>query len=136
LLIRSTFGIKGNDIEESSAQSRLLSQKQISSKSDVNFNTESNRLDAEQAYRTSNKVLNKLTIDSSNVSHLSNDMLQQLYNNKEQESFQDNYSRAIAYAGPNAFQVKTVLIKKFSTPGTVIPAGVGHILSKLRSQLR
>lgn len=136
MLIRSTFGIKGNCIEESSAQSRLLSQKQINSNSNLNFNTESNRLDAEQAYRASNKVLSKLTADSSNVSHLSNDILEESHNNKETESFQDNNSRAIAYAGPNAFQVNTVLINKFSTPGTIIPAGVGHILSKLRSQLR
>lgn len=136
MIVRSTFGVKGNDIEKPSAQSRLLSQKHINANSNLSFNTESNRLDAEQANRTSNKVLNKLTKESRNVSNLSNDVLQMSLHNKDDESFQDKNSKAIAYAGPNAFQVNTIPANKFTTPGVIIPAGVGHIVVKLRAQLR
>jgi calcyphosin len=142
-MIRGLYGIAGQGNDQTSATSRLMAQNDT----EDNLNTSSTQNDPEvqqQANKireNSKAVLGKLVSNNSREpSDLSASMLEMSLNSSHPDGVLENDSitLAIAIAGPNAPSKSPAYPPRtaFPAPVVAIPAGVAHIVSKLKAKLR
>jgi calcyphosin len=142
-MIRGLYGIDGQGNYQTSATSRLMARNDAQD----NLNTSSARSDLELEQQANNirensrAVLGKLVSNNSRgSSDLSSSMLEMTLNSSHPDGVLQNDSTtlAIAAAGPNAPSQSPAYPPRtaFPTPVVAIPAGVAHIVSKLKAKLR
>ena len=144
-MMRNIYGISGGvNNDQNSAKSRLLAQKDADAKeAAISMQKENERQRrAEQANAEAKTVLSRLTRNAREPSDLSNSMLGMTLGNKNSNndlsSNKGTKSKAIALAGPNAGQLgaQSFSTTSFLAPSVALPAGVAHIIGKLKSKLR
>lgn len=142
-MIRGLYRISGQGSNQTSATSRLMAQNDADDK----LNNAGNKNDIELQHQAnkirenSKAVLDKLVSNNSRgPSDLSSSVLEMTLNSAhpDGELENDSITLAIAAAGPNAPSQSPAYPPRtaFPTPVVAIPAGVAHIVSKLKAKLR
>ena len=142
-MIRGLYRIAGQGSNQTSATSRLMAQ----NNAEDNSNTSSTANDLELQQQAMNirenskAVLGKLVSNNPRgSSDISSSMLEMTLNSPHPDGVLENDSitMAIAAAGPNAPSQSPAYPPRtaFPTPVVAIPAGVAHIVSKLKAKLR
>ena len=143
---RMISGIYGLDekhhSDQNTAKGRLLSQINGDANSTAvnQYEEREQQYRAEQANADSRTVLDRLTKSKRESTDVSDTIMKMTLNQTGSDSFfrKDPNSILIAQNGPNAPQTSPKISPKntFLTPVAVIPAGVGHIIGKLKNKLR
>lgn len=93
-----------------------------------------NELNAERANKDSKAVLNKL-FEPNDAGILSANILQMTVNHQNEPI--DAFIQSICESGPKAYSFNSKISKdkKFLTPQFILPAGISHIISKLKATM-
>lgn len=142
-MIRGLYRIVGQESSQTSATSRLLAQNvgedNLSALSIKNNKEQQQH--ANKIKENSKAVLGKLVSNNQrSPSDLSSSVLEMALNSPHSDGVLENdaLTIAIATAGPNAPSMSSPYPPRtaFPTPVVAIPAGVAHIVSKLKAKLR